>query len=639
MRQSGGNQAVNLSGMLSSIADTLGSGFEINGESAGVALGNNIREAAKPELDMKDPASIRKYAEWQGRNGKEKESMMMLEKANEVEDAANMLAAVKDSAVHVNRGEEAVQAGQTLELEGAIDNLTKSLGLITDGATYERVNERLDKLKAQRGTAADQQTEVYSDTAMRMHKALKENPDAGVSLGLNKLLQDPKVRAAFQQKRVNDVAAEGALREDNWKTVVSQDVAAKLRDLRPEEFEEQAAKIAKEYPEYAAQIDSMSSAYFEHAKSTSAFYDSYAESSIVPDMTKLASRGESLGTAYAEGYSDLVGEIGNHVKTNSTVGKDGKRTWNSPADMRKHQRELEALRAFEQDARMRTAGEEQAVAIQREAQINTHMEDLEASINQNLTLPQQVALGEAVAEREGVNVDKLKRKGDFQQYVDMALEERRAAQSAYLFKERNRLQYTPEDVIAKWTDAGNKIKGIGEEGKKEFVAVQMAMGYMDHQIEEAWELGGGNAEDLTDAIDEGRVETAEATATEAESIKEFVPPEAGREKLSRVLARLYGSVSGLYGNVAGRQDLLNSTYVADFSDNKTDITVSGLPRVTPRTDVRTPEQIENNAGLRSEVTVSGLPRGTPRTDVRTPEQIANNAKLADQAPTLKGLFQ
>ena len=34
MRQSGGNQAVNLSGMLSSIADTLGSGFEINGESA-----------------------------------------------------------------------------------------------------------------------------------------------------------------------------------------------------------------------------------------------------------------------------------------------------------------------------------------------------------------------------------------------------------------------------------------------------------------------------------------------------------------------------------------------------------------------------------------------------------------------------
>jgi hypothetical protein len=62
-----------------------------------------------------------------------------------------------------------------------------------------------------------------------------------------------------------------------------------------------------------------------------------------------------------------------------------------------------------------------------------------------------------------------------------------------------------------------------------------------------------------------------------------------------------------------------------------DINFTGIENLsgTPRPDVRTPEQIENNSGLRTTTNFTGIENlsGTPRPDLRTPEQIENNERL------------
>lgn len=70
---SGANQAVNLSGMLSGIADTLGEGYQINGMNAGQAMGDNVRRTFMPTPDYNDPKSLAAYAQWAKQNGRDEE--------------------------------------------------------------------------------------------------------------------------------------------------------------------------------------------------------------------------------------------------------------------------------------------------------------------------------------------------------------------------------------------------------------------------------------------------------------------------------------------------------------------------------------------------------------------------------------
>lgn len=219
MRQSGGNQAVNLSGMLSSIADTLGSGFEINGESAGVALGNNIREAAKPELDMKDPASIRKYAEWQGRNGKEKESMMMLEKASEVEDNISYSNSMAGISQDSSSGYLASENGEVMYLDKKIEALYAKADAAFKSGNADvglAAKEAADSLSTRRGGAQQKQLQGQSMQLHEIRRSLKTGeykgkkitPDEEKALNAQKDMLE-KTKPAVVMK-ANELAVEEA---------------------------------------------------------------------------------------------------------------------------------------------------------------------------------------------------------------------------------------------------------------------------------------------------------------------------------------------------------------------------------------------------------------------------------------------
>ena len=146
----GTDQSVNLTGMLSGIANTLSQGYEIGGVSAGEALGNNIRQAAKPELDMKDPVSIRKYADWAGRNGKDEEALLMQQKAVEVEDQLNLNKGLIEVGRVENTGLGNADAGELNLLGVQIDKMDQiSEQALRDNnfALYEKAKEASQTLR------------------------------------------------------------------------------------------------------------------------------------------------------------------------------------------------------------------------------------------------------------------------------------------------------------------------------------------------------------------------------------------------------------------------------------------------------------------------------------------------------------
>ncbi len=171
----GTDQSVNLSGMLSGIAETLGSGFQIGGVSAGQALGNNIREAAKPELDMKDPASIRKYAQWASRNGKDEEALLMQQKAAEVEEELTY-----NRDMGTVRTMEATGGGQgragEVELMGVtIDKLYKFAkdNAMTSPDAAGAAQQVANTLSTQMGAAKKTQFGNQAEHLLAVEKALK----------------------------------------------------------------------------------------------------------------------------------------------------------------------------------------------------------------------------------------------------------------------------------------------------------------------------------------------------------------------------------------------------------------------------------------------------------------------------------
>lgn len=76
----GRSQASNLTGMLTSIGDTIGEMGK-----PGEAFLETFRTMQAPQLDMESPESMKAYAEYLRRNGKEQEAMAMLDKASQLE--------------------------------------------------------------------------------------------------------------------------------------------------------------------------------------------------------------------------------------------------------------------------------------------------------------------------------------------------------------------------------------------------------------------------------------------------------------------------------------------------------------------------------------------------------------------------
>jgi hypothetical protein len=253
----GQDQSVDLSGMLNQIAGTIGEGYQIDEKNAGAAMGGIIANAVKPELDMNDPASVRKYAEWAGRNGKKEEATLMHQKAAELEGKQRAMQGAITSQEASLAGNQAIQDGNQSGLQQQIKTLQEQM------QTAQAAND-VDGFKAAQASLvaltnpqaqermhnAETLNKVSAVTAMNKMLA---DPESGATPEANALMRD-KVNSLMEDAEVATIAGDQAIQqaklveiEKNKETTAEvEGYVASVSDpnLTVEEIEEQFNKLS-----------------------------------------------------------------------------------------------------------------------------------------------------------------------------------------------------------------------------------------------------------------------------------------------------------------------------------------------------------------------------------------------------------
>ena len=137
--------------MLTSIGDTIGQMGE-----PGRAFTENIRTLSAPQLDMENPQSMKAYAEYLRRNGKEQEAMAMLEQASKLE-----------------------RANKARNGEAAIVAMASKITPGMDQAEYERIMSSIAQVAAQTGVSpSETQKIIESQSIARRGAAVQERQAA-----------------------------------------------------------------------------------------------------------------------------------------------------------------------------------------------------------------------------------------------------------------------------------------------------------------------------------------------------------------------------------------------------------------------------------------------------------------------------
>ena len=346
----GTDQSVNLSGMLSGIAETLGSGFQIGGVSAGEAIGNNIRELAKPELDMKDPASIRKYAQWASRNGKDEEALLMQQKAAEVEEELTY-----NRDMGTVRTMEATGGGQgragEVELMGVtIDKLYKFAqdNAMTSPDAAGAAQQVANTLSTQMGAAKKTQFGNQAEHLLSVEKALKTGEWTSKDGSTKTLSADeraglqaqrdmyrntkPEVVAEANNRSVDRAATDLVAEEQRWTGEVSKKVftAASTGAATIEQLIEADPSLKKYERQMRDEYDRVEANKLNSANVREAITDR----GRVMDTTSYQERIDSLPVEFQKQAQDRLDAF------QKTLGEDGTR---NPGDFEVSRIALTAL--------------------------------------------------------------------------------------------------------------------------------------------------------------------------------------------------------------------------------------------------------------------------------------------------------
>jgi len=180
----GTDQSVNLGGMLNQIAGTIGSGYQINGQNAGAALGGVIANAVRPEINMEDPESLKKYANWARNNGKDEEALRYEDQAMRIgKERKAMEAAVGASNIQT-AGAAQAQNGEVERLNQRIAEAQEGMREAqrnNDPEAFKQYQQIIPQLQQMLPTARDVRSTNEGLNILRMDDMLKkggmEKPD------------------------------------------------------------------------------------------------------------------------------------------------------------------------------------------------------------------------------------------------------------------------------------------------------------------------------------------------------------------------------------------------------------------------------------------------------------------------------
>lgn len=186
----GTNQAANLTGMLSQIGGSLRAGVSQENIDK---LGGVVERMSKPELDMNDPESIKRNAQWYHATGKDREAMALGEKAAAMEAQKAEGDALNTAMGMFQTGQNGVNAGYTNDVLKAQRGIREAAMSVRDPAAKLQLNNMANQLQNQVPQARTQ--EMSNDlVALNKMDAFLNDTDQTNQM-------DPRAFEAIKQNR------------------------------------------------------------------------------------------------------------------------------------------------------------------------------------------------------------------------------------------------------------------------------------------------------------------------------------------------------------------------------------------------------------------------------------------------------
>jgi len=215
----GSNQAIGLGGMLSQIGNSLGSGYS---QQMMDKLGGNIERMSKPELDMNDPESVEANARWYQSTGKDREAMMMAEKAASMRKEQSAMEAMVIASGNSEKAAAAAQGGDVRLVNQQISTARTKMqeaakaGDAQQVKVYQQQIQQLQPLVQQaqgvstgkQASAAMQYEEMLDPAYRRVDQRtgqevpLTDEQRAGIQRQYDTMLQNPEVRKQYVNGKV-----------------------------------------------------------------------------------------------------------------------------------------------------------------------------------------------------------------------------------------------------------------------------------------------------------------------------------------------------------------------------------------------------------------------------------------------------
>lgn len=291
------SQAVNLGGMLNQIGGSLREGFTIDGQQVGDALGKTVTNAMAPSVDMADAASLRRFAEYARRAGKDDVAVQYEERAARLEQQERAAKANTAVARQYTMGNRSVQDGDVAGVDSSIAKLQNQLSKQTDPQAQENILRAIDQLNQSRGAAMDAQQRNKLAGAVNIDRLLEQgNLDgqqrAALEQTRERLLSDPTISNAYEEQRFE--VAKRQREEDamRFEAEVLPQVNNKIRAAGNDT--ERLNEIVEQYPNYASQVQQLVAERVQFMDGMQKYRDAAAERTGTYDLGSLESQIDEL---------------------------------------------------------------------------------------------------------------------------------------------------------------------------------------------------------------------------------------------------------------------------------------------------------------------------------------------------------
>jgi hypothetical protein len=228
----GTNQAVNLTGMLSQIGSTLGKGIDAS------PLTDNIKNMSRPKLDMNNPDSLERYAQWAESTGKRQEAMTYRKQAADLRKEQSTMKRATAAVDSSMMGQTAAQQGDVEGVRQQIAQLGKQLGQATSLQEQQTIRAEMQRLQGTIPGAKKVETQNKANGILQLERLaqrtdLTADQQANIARQLNVLKQDAEVVELANKAKVDEYRMERMQTEqvaDEYMAAQQSNIARAVRE-------------------------------------------------------------------------------------------------------------------------------------------------------------------------------------------------------------------------------------------------------------------------------------------------------------------------------------------------------------------------------------------------------------------------